>query len=33
MICADADFCISGTIDPNKQMPEGPFGDHLGITV
>ncbi len=30
MICADADFCISGTIDPNKQMPEGPFGDHLG---
>ncbi|MFN9717987.1 MAG: UbiD family decarboxylase [Planctomycetota bacterium] len=30
MICADADFCISGTIDPNRQMPEGPFGDHLG---
>jgi 4-hydroxy-3-polyprenylbenzoate decarboxylase len=30
MIFADADFCISGTIDPNKQMPEGPFGDHLG---
>ena len=29
-IYADADFCISGTIDPNRQMPEGPFGDHLG---
>ena len=29
-IYADADFCISGTIDPNGQMPEGPFGDHLG---
>ena len=29
-IYADADFCISGTIDPDKQMPEGPFGDHLG---
>lgn len=30
MICADADFCISGTVDPNRQLPEGPFGDHLG---
>lgn len=29
-IYADADFCIVGTIDPNKQLPEGPFGDHLG---
>jgi 4-hydroxy-3-polyprenylbenzoate decarboxylase len=27
---ADADFCIAGTIDPDKQLPEGPFGDHLG---
>lgn len=27
---AEADFCISGTIDPERQMPEGPFGDHLG---
>lgn len=27
---ADADFCIVGTIDPDKQLPEGPFGDHLG---
>ena len=29
-IAADADFCISGTVDPDKQLPEGPFGDHLG---
>jgi 4-hydroxy-3-polyprenylbenzoate decarboxylase len=29
-IYADADFCISGTIIPDKQLPEGPFGDHLG---
>lgn len=29
MICAEADFCISGTIHP-KPLPEGPFGDHLG---
>ena len=27
---ADADFCITGTVDPNKKLPEGPFGDHLG---
>lgn len=27
---ADADFCISGTIDPDVVLPEGPFGDHLG---
>ena len=27
---ADADFCITGVIDPDKQLPEGPFGDHLG---
>lgn len=26
---ADADFVITGTIDPQKK-PEGPFGDHLG---
>ena len=26
---ADADFCISGTILPDKKL-EGPFGDHLG---
>jgi 4-hydroxy-3-polyprenylbenzoate decarboxylase len=29
-IAADADFVISGTVDPDKQLPEGPFGDHLG---
>ncbi len=29
-IYAEADFCISGTIDPEKKLPEGPFGDHLG---
>jgi 4-hydroxy-3-polyprenylbenzoate decarboxylase len=29
-IPAEADFCITGTIDPNKNLPEGPFGDHLG---
>lgn len=29
-IMADADFCIVGTIDPDRLLPEGPFGDHLG---
>jgi 4-hydroxy-3-polyprenylbenzoate decarboxylase len=29
-IPAEADFCITGTIDPGKLLPEGPFGDHLG---
>jgi 4-hydroxy-3-polyprenylbenzoate decarboxylase len=29
-IYADADFCITGTVDPNRLLPEGPFGDHLG---
>jgi 4-hydroxy-3-polyprenylbenzoate decarboxylase len=29
-IYADADFCITGYIDPRKLKPEGPFGDHLG---
>ena len=27
---ADGDFCIVGTIDPDRLLPEGPFGDHLG---
>jgi 4-hydroxy-3-polyprenylbenzoate decarboxylase len=27
---AEADFCIVGTVDPVRQLPEGPFGDHLG---
>ncbi len=30
LISADADFCISGTVDPARLLPEGPFGDHLG---
>lgn len=29
-IAAEADFCITGTVDPALQLPEGPFGDHLG---
>jgi 4-hydroxy-3-polyprenylbenzoate decarboxylase len=29
-IHADTDFCITGTVIPNKLLPEGPFGDHLG---
>jgi 4-hydroxy-3-polyprenylbenzoate decarboxylase len=29
-IAAEADFCIVGTVDPERQLPEGPFGDHLG---
>jgi 4-hydroxy-3-polyprenylbenzoate decarboxylase len=30
-ICADADFCIVGRVDPQApQKLEGPFGDHLG---
>lgn len=27
---ADADFVITGTVDPENLLPEGPFGDHLG---
>jgi 4-hydroxy-3-polyprenylbenzoate decarboxylase len=29
-IAVDADFAITGTVDPERQLPEGPFGDHLG---
>ncbi len=29
MICAEADFCITGSIG-EEELPEGPFGDHLG---
>lgn len=29
-IPVEADFCISGWIDPGREKPEGPFGDHLG---
>ncbi|MBX3415237.1 MAG: UbiD family decarboxylase [Pirellulales bacterium] len=27
---ADTDFCMSGVVDPERLLPEGPFGDHLG---
>ena len=27
---AEADFCITGSIDPQRTLPEGPFGDHFG---
>ena len=30
VIPVDADFVITGTIDPRATKPEGPFGDHLG---
>jgi 4-hydroxy-3-polyprenylbenzoate decarboxylase len=29
-IPAEADFCIVGTVDSQRLLPEGPFGDHLG---
>ncbi|MBC7615374.1 MAG: UbiD family decarboxylase, partial [Pedobacter sp.] len=29
-ISADADFVITGTVYPQQNKPEGPFGDHLG---
>lgn len=30
LISADADFCITGILVPEKTKTEGPFGDHLG---
>lgn len=30
VVSVDADFCITGTVDPARTLPEGPFGDHLG---
>jgi len=30
VISVDADFCITGYVDPKALKPEGPFGDHLG---
>ncbi len=27
---AEADFCIIGEIVPDRTLPEGPFGDHIG---
>lgn len=29
-LSADADFVITGTVEPQENKPEGPFGDHLG---
>ena len=29
-VSADADFVITGTVQPQENKPEGPFGDHLG---
>ena len=29
-IFADADFAIIGHVKPHDELPEGPFGDHLG---
>jgi 4-hydroxy-3-polyprenylbenzoate decarboxylase len=29
-ISSDADFVITGTVEPGQNKPEGPFGDHLG---
>ncbi|RZM26816.1 MAG: UbiD family decarboxylase [Pedobacter sp.] len=29
-ISADADFVITGMVNPQENKPEGPFGDHLG---
>lgn len=26
----DADFVITGSVEPDLKLPEGPFGDHLG---
>lgn len=30
VVSLDADFVITGEINPNELKPEGPFGDHLG---
>jgi 4-hydroxy-3-polyprenylbenzoate decarboxylase len=30
VLAADADFVITGVVDPDRLLPEGPFGDHLG---
>jgi 4-hydroxy-3-polyprenylbenzoate decarboxylase len=29
-LLAEADFCITGIVRPDRLLPEGPFGDHLG---
>lgn len=30
VVSSDADFVITGTLEPRETRPEGPFGDHLG---
>ncbi|MEM6725218.1 MAG: UbiD family decarboxylase, partial [Bacteroidota bacterium] len=30
VLSSDADFVITGIIEKDRKMPEGPFGDHLG---
>ena len=30
VVATEADFCITGTVRPGHEKPEGPFGDHLG---
>ncbi len=30
LVSADADFTLTGWVDPERTLPEGPFGDHLG---
>lgn len=30
LLSADADFILTGTVDPHELLPEGPFGDHIG---
>ena len=30
VVSADADFTITGFVEPGRTLPEGPFGDHLG---
>lgn len=30
ILSSDADFVITGVIEKDRKMPEGPFGDHLG---
>lgn len=29
-VSAEADFCITGVVNTEETLPEGPFGDHLG---
>jgi 4-hydroxy-3-polyprenylbenzoate decarboxylase len=29
-IPAEVDFCLCGTVETGRTLPEGPFGDHLG---